>query len=82
MLYAEIAGLFDRLESTTSRLEMADILASFFKELTPDNLRSVVYMTQGKLHPDFIPQKFDMADKLILKAIADTSRHSEDAVEK
>lgn len=81
MLYREIAGLFDRLESTSSRLEMADILAIFFKELPTDDLRSVVYLTQGKLHPDFMPQKLGMADKLILKSIAFTSGNSEESVE-
>ena len=30
MLFSELAETFDRLESTSSRLEMTDILAGYF----------------------------------------------------
>lgn len=73
MLYSELAETFDRLESTTKRLEMTDILAGFFGRTDPKELRSIVYLSQGKLHPDFVPGVLGMADKLVLRAIAITS---------
>ncbi|MDD3399186.1 MAG: DNA ligase, partial [Candidatus Methanomethylophilaceae archaeon] len=82
MLFQPIAQVFDRLESTSSRLEMTDILAEFFRGLEAQDLRSVVYLTQGKLHPDFLPQKLGMADRMILKAVAFTSGNDEGEVEK
>ena len=73
MDFADIAKMFDRLESTSARLEMTAILADFFKTVPIEELRDLVYIIQGKLHPDFYQIEFGMADRLILKAIAFTS---------
>lgn len=73
MLFSEIADTFARLESTSSRLEMADILAGLFKGMEPNDLVNAIYLSQGVLHPDFHPEKLGMADKLILQSIASTS---------
>ncbi|MDR1404943.1 MAG: ATP-dependent DNA ligase [Candidatus Methanoplasma sp.] len=80
MLFADIADVFDRLETTSSRLEMASILSEFFRTLEPGHLRSIVYLSQGKLHPDFCPQELGMADKLVLRAVASISGTSESRI--
>lgn len=69
MLYSELAETLDRLEATSKRLEMTAILADLFRTADPDELKDIVYLSQGKVHPDFFPQKIGMADKLILDAI-------------
>ena len=81
MLYSDLAETFDRLESTGSRLEMTSILAEFFRRADKTELRRIVYLSQGKLHPDFVPGVLGMADRLVLKAIAMTSGTPEDKVE-
>lgn len=82
MLYSRLAGVFDELESTGSRLEMTEILADFIKGLEPKVLKDVVYLCQGKLHPDFYGVELGMADKLVLKAIAFTAGVPENVAEK
>ena len=82
MLYSDLAETFDRLESTGSRLEMTSILAEFFRRADKDELRSIVYLSQGKLHPDFVPGVLGMADRLVMKAIAKASGNPDDKVEK
>ncbi len=82
MLYSDLAETFDRLESTGSRLEMTAILAEFFKRADKKELRRIVYLSQGKLHPDFVPGVLGMADRLVVKAIAKASGHPEDVAEK
>ena len=77
MLYSEIADVFDRLERTSSRLEMTSIFSEFFKELDPVSLKKIVYLCQGKLHPDFHNAELGMADKLVLRSIAFVSGASE-----
>lgn len=81
MLYSDLSTAFDRLESTSSRLEMADILAEFFKIADRKELRRIVYLSQGKLHPDFINKELGMADKLVMKAIKETSGAPMDRIE-
>jgi len=82
MLYSGIASVFDKVEGTGSRLEMTAILSEFFKTLDPPTLKDVVHLSQGKLHPDFYPQKLGMSDKLVLRAISLTSGFSDTEVEK
>ena len=81
MQFSELAEVFDRLESTSSRLEMADILSGFFRTVEPSELRQVIYLSVGRLHPEFYPQELGMADKLVLKAISSVSGRSQKEVE-
>ena len=82
MLYSDLAETFDRLESTGSRLEMTSILAEFFRRADKAELRSIVYLSQGKLHPDFVPGVLGMADRLVMKAIVKASGNPDEKVEK
>jgi len=82
MLFSELAKEFDKLEQTGSRLEMTVILSGLFLKLDPEELREVVYLCQGKLHPDFYPIELGMADKLVLKAITSTSGASDKVADK
>lgn len=41
-----------------------------------------MYLSQGKLHPDFVPGVLGMADRLVMKAIAKASGNPEEKVEK
>jgi DNA ligase I, ATP-dependent (dnl1) len=81
MLYSDLAEVFDRLEGTSSRLEMTSILSDFFKTLDPASLKDIVYLSQGRLHPEFQGQELGMADKLVLKSIAFVSGTPENDVE-
>ena len=82
MLYSDLARTFDRLESTGSRLEMTAILAEFLAGADKKELRSIIYLSQGKLHPDFVPGVLGMADRLVMKAIAEASGNPESVVDK
>ena len=82
MQYSELAEMFDKMEATGSRLEMASIMSEFFKRTDPALLRNIIYLTQGKLHPDFFPDKLGMAEKLVFKAIIFTTRENEAEAEK
>ncbi len=80
MPFRPLAETYEKLEATSSRLEMTDILAAFFKEAEAGSIRKAVYLTQGQLYPDFYPQKLGVADKLLIKALAFISGRKEAAV--
>ena len=70
MRYLLVANVYEQIEKTTKRLEMTDYLVELFKK-TPKNLiDKVVYLTQGKLYPDFMGIEIGMAEKLAIKAVA------------
>ena len=70
MQYGDLVKVYEAIESTASRLEMADILANLFRSSDCKNIRTIVYMTQGNIVPDFYPEKLGMADKLYLRALS------------
>ena len=71
MLYSRIVDAYKRLEATTKRLEMTDILVSLFRDAPPDVIDKVIYMTQGKLHPDWMGlPELGFAEKMAARAVA------------
>ncbi len=81
MLFRELVDTYEKLERTSSRLEMTDILSQFFRSADRGSLRKAVYLTQGQLYPDFNPQKLGMADKLLFKALAFITRKGESTIQ-
>lgn len=69
MRFLDVARTFDKVESTSGRLDMIAILSEFFREVPPKDLRNVIYLASGRLHPEFDPREFGMADKLVIRAI-------------
>jgi DNA ligase-1 len=79
--YAEIADTYEKIEATTKRLEMTDLLVALLKD-TPKNLiDKVVYLTQGKLYPDFEGIEIGVAEKLAVKALSRASGAKEATIE-
>ena len=74
MNFSRLSYYFDRLETTSKRLEMFSILADLFKETTPDEIDQVIYLLKGELLPPFHGVNIGMAEKYILRAIADAGR--------
>jgi DNA ligase-1 len=49
MYYSELAEIYQKIETTTKRLEMTQYLVELFK-ITPQELMDkVIYLTQGKI---------------------------------
>ncbi|MCK4583710.1 DNA ligase, partial [Candidatus Bathyarchaeota archaeon] len=70
MLYDTLVEYYARLESTTKRLEMTDILTDLFKEATVDEVDEIVYLTQGKIHPDWKGEpEIGMAEKMVVETL-------------
>src|SRR3972149_12260500 len=69
------------MENTTSRLELIRILSDLVRETPKNIIDKVVYLTQGKLYPDFLGIEIGVADKLAMRAITATSGRSLKEVE-
>ncbi len=70
MTFKKLAEYFQKLESTASRNSMVEILALLFGEATIREIDKVVYLTQGRVAPLFEPVEFQMAEKMVIKAMA------------
>ena len=78
--YSELVEVYDKISKTTSRLAITDILVAFLKECPADAVDKVVYLTQGRLYPEFVPIEFGIADKLIIRSIAKAAATSDSEV--
>lgn len=81
MEFARVADVFEKIEATTKRLEMTDLLVELIKETSREEIAKVVYLLQGKLYPDYVGVELGIADKLLVKAIAGLAGKSERSVE-
>lgn len=81
MEYKILTDIYQKIENTTKRLEMTDYLVELLKNTDPVVLDKVIYLTQGKLYPDFIGIELGMADKLAIKAISQAFGVTQDRVE-
>jgi len=68
--YLSVAEAYENIENTTKRLEMTDYLVDFLRKTPKDIIDKVVYLTQGKLYPDFLGIEIGIAEKLAIKAVA------------
>ena len=82
MLYDALVETYERLEATAKRLEMTDILAELLKQANPDELEKVIYLTQGKIHPDWTGEpEIGMAEKMVVETIVRASGLNKSQVE-
>ena len=82
MRYIVIADAYQKIEATTKRLEMTEFLVDLLKNAPKEILDKVVYLTQGKIHPDFVGLEIGVAEKLAIKALARVSGVKEGEIEK
>ncbi len=69
MEYKIIAETYSKIESTTKRLEMTDYLVELFHTTPEDVIDKVIYLTQGKLYPDYMGIELGLAEKLAMRGI-------------
>ncbi len=81
MRYERLADVFEGIEATSKRLEMTDLLVKLLKETPKDLIDVVVYLTQGKLYPDYMGIELGVAEKLVEKAISFASGRTEAEVD-
>jgi DNA ligase 1 len=70
MTFKELSSYFSRLEATTKRLELIDILTELFSKVdSADELKQITYLTQGRVAAFYEPIEFGMGDRLIERGI-------------
>ncbi|MFN3286246.1 MAG: ATP-dependent DNA ligase [bacterium] len=81
MQYTRLAQAYQRLEETSARLKLIEVLAELFGETPKPLLRKVVYLCQGKIAPDFAGVEIGLAEKLAARSVAEAAGVAEDRVQ-
>ena len=70
MKFSIISDAFEKMEGTSKRLELIDILVDLFQNMPNNVIRNSVYLLQGKLRPNFEGVELGIAEKLAIKAVS------------
>lgn len=76
MYFSELAEMFEKMEKTTSRLELTNHLVYILKRTTSEIIDKIVYLIQGKLGPDYQSKQLGIAEKVAIKSLALASGYS------
>jgi DNA ligase 1 len=77
MLYSRIVEAYAKVEATTKRLEITSLLVELIQATPRSIVDKVVYLTQGKLYPDFLGIELGVAEKLLFRALAKVTGQTE-----
>src|SRR5712692_10357898 len=80
MLYSRIVETYAKTEATTKRLEITSFLVELIQDTPREILDKVVYLTQGKLYPDFLGIELGVAEKLLFRVLAKVTGQTETKV--
>jgi DNA ligase-1 len=69
MLYSNLAQLYEKLSSTTKRLEKTDILSEFLQTLKKED-SYILYLLEGNIYPDYDERKIGISNQLAIKALS------------
>jgi DNA ligase-1 len=69
--FAVLAHTFEQLEQTSSRRSLIELLTNLFRTIEqPEEIARVCYLIQGRVAPFFEPLEMGMAEKTVVRSIA------------
>jgi len=73
MEFSIIAEIFERMENTTKRTELTNMLVELLKKTPKEIIPNAVYLLQGIIRPNFEGVELGVAEKLAIRAISKSS---------
>ena len=73
MEFSIIAEIFERMENTTKRIELTNLLVELLKKTPKKIIPNAVYLLQGIIRPNFEGVELGVAEKLAIRAISKSS---------
>src|SRR5437870_3850719 len=82
MEFARVVEVYDRIEATTKRLEMTSLLVELLRSTPREDLDKVVYLTQGRIHPDYLGIELGLAEKMVIRVLTHATGLDETRIQK
>jgi len=70
MRFESLAATLEALEPVTGRTQMISMLAELLGQAGPEDIKQLVYLSQGRMLPEFIQEEFGMNERLIYRSVA------------
>ena len=82
MKFSVVTQAFEAIEKVSSRLEITRLLADLFTHASPHEAGIICNLSLGQLHPPYIGTQFNIAEKSMIKLLAQLLDESEDEFKK
>jgi DNA ligase-1 len=82
MKYSELAEVYNKLESTTKRLDKTYFISQFLRKASEAEVDIAVLLLQGIIFPKYDERKIGVAGRLVLKALNTATGIEVDKIEK
>src|SRR3989442_430235 len=73
MQFARVVDAYEKIEATTKRLEITELLVGLLRDTPREDLDKVVYLTQGRIHPDYEGIELGLAEKMVMRVLANAT---------
>ncbi len=80
MSFQEFSEFLSRLEKTASRNEITQILAELFKKADSREIDKICYLVLGRVAPNYEGLEFQLAEKMVMRALSIAYKTSLDDV--
>ena len=81
MDFSTLVEIYEKLEKTTSRLEMTSIVSEFLSTVPDDKLPVILLFLMGRVFPIWSDKELGVGSKLVIKAISNVSGIPEFSIE-
>lgn len=75
-----LAETLDKIENTTKRLEMVELISELLRKAEED-IKETVFLLQGKVAPDYEGIELGIAEKIAIRALSSLSGMREESIE-
>lgn len=73
MEFRTLADTYAQLEETTRLQPTLEILVELFRKASPEEVDKITWLTQGKLHPDWLGIELGLAEKSLVPLVAEVA---------
>src|SRR5207247_8786767 len=80
MQFARVVDAYEKIEATTKRLEMTELLVGLLRETPKEDLDKIVYLTQGQIRPDYEGVELGLAEKMVMRVLAHATALDDDRI--
>ncbi len=77
--FLELAETLDKIENTTKRLEMVELISELLRR-TEEDIRETVFLLQGKVAPDYEGIELGIAEKIAIRALSSLGGMREESI--
>ncbi len=80
MHFSQFAQYLQKLEDTSKRLEITEILTELIYKLDTDEIAEALYLSRGYLNAEFNTERFNIAEKMMVRILNAAYGVSEDKI--